>query len=170
MNHHLSDDLAQSLVDGLLPATLRGQCETHAAGCAECQVLVDSYRVLGDALADLDAPLPPPDFTDCVMERIATCDRVRAWERRLALGIVGFAACIALVFFAFAGVSAWAPALSRGSDRVGEAASAIILGANVLSPILRALRLQIALGCTAVGLPLLFALSRLVPRRAEAGA
>jgi len=170
MNHHLTDELAQSLVDGLLPVTLRGECESHAAGCAECQVLVESYRVLGDALADLDAPLPPPDFTDGVMERIAVRERVNAWERRLALGIVGAAACIALVIFAFAGASAWAPVLSRVSDRLGEAASAITLGANVLSPILRALRLQIALGCTAVGLPLLFALSRLVPRRAEVAA
>jgi hypothetical protein len=34
----------------------------------------------------------------------------------------------------------------------------------------RALRVQIALGCTALGLPLLYALSRLVPRRAEAAA
>src|ERR671934_237415 len=36
--------------------------------------------------------------------------------------------------------------------------------------LVRALRLQIALGCAALGLPLLFALSRLVPRRLEVSA
>jgi anti-sigma factor RsiW len=168
MSHHLTDELAQSLVDGLLPAALRDGCEAHVAACAECRIVVESYRALGDALAGLDAPLPPPDFTDAVMDRIEARERVHAWERRLALGIVGVAACAALAILAFVGASAWAPILSRVSDGVGDAARAFTLGASVLSPVLRALRLQIALGCAAVGLPLLFALSRLVPRRAEA--
>jgi anti-sigma factor RsiW len=170
MNGHLTDELAQSLVDGILPAATRDGCEAHLEGCAECQLLVESYRALDAALDDLDAPLPPPDFTDVVMARIDAGERVRAWERRLAIGIVGVAACVATVVLVLAGAAAWSPLISRFSDAVGRTATALSVGADVLSPLVRALRLQIAVGCTALGLPLLYALSRLVPRHATARA
>ncbi len=170
MTHHLSDELAQGLVDGLLAQGVQADCEAHAAGCARCQALVDSYRALGDALDGLDRPLPPPDFTDVVMERIEALERVRARERRLALGIAAAAVVCAATAFAVAGASAWAPALSRITGKLGGFAAAISVGSDVLSPVVRALRVQIALGCTALGLPLLYALSRLLPRRAEAAA
>jgi anti-sigma factor RsiW len=170
MMDHLSDELAQSLVDGLLPQATRAECQAHADRCESCRVLVESYVALAGALDDLEAPLPPPDFTDVVMERIEAHEQVRAWERRLAFGILGAAACAACLIFAYLGASAWAPVVSRISDVVGRAVMAASIGADVLAPLVRALRLQIALGCAAVGLPILFALSRLVPRRLEVSA
>jgi anti-sigma factor RsiW len=169
MNAHLTDELAQSLVDGLLPAGARAQCEAHVDACAECRLLVDSYVALAGALDDLAAPLPPPDFTDVVMQRIDARERARAWERKLAFGILGAAACAAFLIFALLGASAWAPMVSRVSDALGGAVRAAWVGADVVAPLVRALRIQIALGCAALGLPLLLALSRLVPSRAEAG-
>jgi anti-sigma factor RsiW len=164
MIDHLSDELAQSLVDGLLPAPMRAECQAHADRCDACRLLVESYVALGDALDGLDAPLPPPDFTDVVMQRIEAREQVRVWERRLAFGILGAAACAACLIFAYLGAGAWAPVV------VGRATTVASVGADVLAPLLRALRLQIALGCAALGLPLLFALSRLVPRRSEVSA
>ena len=170
MNPHLTDELAQDLVDGLLAQGRRTECEAHAAGCSACWTLVESYRALGDALDGLEAPSPPPDFTDTVMECIEARERMWARERRLAFGIAAVVALLAAAAFAFAGASAWAPAVSRISGKLGGLATVISVGSDVLSPVVRALRVQIALGCTALGLPLLYALSRLVPRRAEAAA
>ena len=167
MKSHLSDELAQTLVDGLLPERTRAECRAHLDLCESCRLLVDSYVALGDALDGLDAPLPPPDFTDVVMERIEAREQVRALERKLALGILGAAACAACLIFAYLGASAWAPMVSRVSDALGGAVRAASLGADVLAPLVRALRVEIALGCFALGLPLVFALSRLVPRRVE---
>jgi anti-sigma factor RsiW len=170
MKPHLTDEQAQSLVDGLLAERLRDAYEAHAGACAECRVLVESYRALGDALAGLDAPLPPPDFTDAVMARIDVREAARAWERRLALGILGAAACAAVVIFALLGANAWAPVFSRLSGGIRDAATAFSVGADVCAPLLRALRVQIALGSAALALPLFYALSRLAPRGAHATA
>jgi len=170
MNAHLTDELAQSLVDGLLPEQARAQHQAHVDGCASCRALVESYAALADALDDLDAPLPPPDFTDAVMERIAAVEQVRAWERKLAFGILGAASLVACAIFVYLGAGAWVPVVARISQGLGGAVRALAIGTDVLSPLVSALRLQIALGCAALGLPLLFALSRLVPNRAEAGA
>ena len=167
MNRHLTDELAQSFVEELLPEDVRARCEEHAEACPECRALVASYRALGDALADLDPAVPPPDFTDSVMARIEAVEGARAWERRLAFGIVGVAGACAAVLFAVAGASAWAPAVSRLSGRLGDVATLLAVGSAVASPIVNALRLQIAIGCAALAFPLLYALSRLVPWRAE---
>ena len=167
MNHHLTDELAQGLVEELLSEGARAACADHAAACPECRALVASYRALSDALADLDAPVPPPDFTDAVMARIEAEDEARAWDRRLALGIAAAAGISAAVIFAMAGASAWAPAVSRLSGKVGDLAVLLSVGSAVASPIVHALRFHIAIGCAALGLPLLYALSRLVPSRAE---
>jgi anti-sigma factor RsiW len=165
MKGHLSDELAQTLVDGLLPERTRAECRAHLDLCESCRLLVDSYVALGDALDGLDAPLPPPDFTDVVMERIDAREQVRAWERKLAFGILGAAACAACLIFAYLGASAWAPVVSRLSDALGSAARAVTIGEYVFAPLVRALRVEIALGCAALGLPLVLALWRLVPRR-----
>lgn len=170
MSAHLTDELAQSLVDGLLPERSRAEHQAHVDGCEACRALVESYAALADALDDLDAPLPPPDFTDCVMERIAVVEQVRAWERKLAFGILGAASLVACAIFAYLGAGAWVPLVARLSEGLGAAVRTLAIGSDVLSPLVRALRVEIALACAALGLPLLFALSRLVPRRAEVGA
>jgi anti-sigma factor RsiW len=170
MNSHLDDALAQGFVDGLVSAPERRACATHLAACPDCALLVDSYRALSEALEELPAPLPPAGFTRAVMEAVDQRERVRTWERRLALGILGTAACAALALFAVAGATAWAPAVSGLFDGLAPLVTALRVTSDVLRPVLAALRLEIAVGCAAVGLPLLFALSRLVPRGAEASA
>ncbi|HET9599821.1 MAG TPA: zf-HC2 domain-containing protein [Anaeromyxobacteraceae bacterium] len=170
MTRHLDDALAQGYVDGLLPGPDRAACADHLAGCADCALLVDSYRALTEALDDLDAPLPPAGFTQAVMAAVDERERAHAWERRLALGIVGVAACAAVALFAAAGASAWAPALSGFFDGLAPVVTLATVAADALRPVVGALRLQIAVACAAAALPLLFALSRLVPRGAEVSA
>jgi len=170
MKAHLTDEQAQSLVDGLLPEASRADCQAHADACPLCAAVVASYVALQGALDDLDAPLPPRDFTDVVMQRIDARERQRAWERRLAFGILGAAACAACLIFAYLGAGAWAPIVARVTDALGGVVRVVSIGSDVLAPLVRALRFEIALGCAALGLPLLLALSRLVPRGAEARA
>lgn len=170
MTPHLTDELAQRLVDGGLESGERDAAERHAACCAGCAALVDSYRFLGEALEGLDCPPPPPDFTQGVMARIDEREQARTWERRLALGILGVTAALATAAVASAGAGGWAPLLSSVSAHLRGLLGTLALVGSVLGPVVRALRLPIALGCTALALPLLFALSRLVPRPARAEA
>jgi anti-sigma factor RsiW len=170
MSGHLGDEQAQAFVDGLLGGAEREACRAHAAACADCQLLVDSYRALAAALEELEAPAPPAGFTAAVLQRIDVAEAQRAWERRLALGILGAAAGLAALLFALSGAGAWAPLAARLVDALGAAITTTTVVREVAAPLLHALRLQIVLGCAALGLPLLFALSRLVPRGAEATA
>ena len=168
MTSHLTDELAQAYVDRALSDSERARSAEHLAACQDCGLLVESYRALAVALDGLDAPAAPVGFTADVMERIALSERQGAFDRRLALGILGVATCLALILFALAGGASWAPALSGAADAVARLAGAASLAVDVAGPLLRALRLQIALACAARALPLLFALSRLVPRAAAA--
>ncbi len=170
MTPHLDDDRAQRLVDGLVTGPERDGCEAHLSACDDCALLVESYRALAGALAGLEAPLPPRDFTASVMARVDELELHRARERRLAGGILGAAIALAMIFFALAGASAWAPVLSRASDLAGSAAAAAALAVEVLGPVVRALRLQIGLACSALVLLFALALSQLVPGRAELAA
>ncbi len=85
-----------------------------------------------------------------------------------AVGIVGAAAAAAVALFALAGASAWAPVLSRGGAILADALLALRLGGDVLSPIVHALRLQIAAVAAASVLLLSVLLRPLVPARAHA--
>ncbi|BDG07632.1 anti-sigma factor [Anaeromyxobacter paludicola] len=172
MSHaHLTDETAQLLADGVLPPAEAAGPERHAAACEACAALVESYRALAAALeAELPAPPPPPGFTQGVMSRIAAVEEARAFERRLALGIAGVAALAAAALFALAGASAWAPVLSRGGSLLADGAEAIRIGGDVLSPILHALRLQIAVAAACAVLLVSLLLRPLVPARAAAPA
>lgn len=164
---HLSDELAQAFADRTLAGDLREECQLHLARCPECRVSVESYRALADALEGLEAPPPPADFTAVVMARIDDVERARAWERRLAVGVLAAVAGLAAIAMIVAGTGAWAPVITGAIARLGDLATAAAVASDVLSPLLRALRLQIAVACLVAGLPLALALSRLVPRRAH---
>ncbi|HTT70372.1 MAG TPA: anti-sigma factor [Anaeromyxobacteraceae bacterium] len=168
MTDHLSDAQAQGLADGTLADGKRNPCEAHASACPECGALVRSYCALCEALGELDRPTLPEEFTDAVMSRIQAMEEARSWDRRLAVGILLVSGTIAALIFLLAGANAWAPALSGLFGKLGELAGTLALGASVLGPLVRALRLELALGLIALALPLLFGLSRLVPRRVEA--
>jgi anti-sigma factor RsiW len=166
MTRHLTDEVAQAYVDRALTAEERARWAGHLDRCAECRLLVESYRALSAALDDLDIPAAPAGFTAAVMERIDLSERQRAWDRRLALGILGVATFLALVLLGVAGSAGWAPALAAAAGAFARATTAASLAVEVGAPLVRALRLQIAIGCGALVLPLLLALSRLVPRAA----
>jgi anti-sigma factor RsiW len=164
---HLTDEQAQLHLEGLLPADEAPAVSGHLRDCPECRALVLSFEALEQALSALPAAEPPADFTAGVMARIDDRERASARDRRVAfavLGVVGLGAAAAL---ALAGQGAWAPVLSGASARFAQALQALRISGDVLAPIVGALRVQIAAGCAALGLPLLFTLARLVPARSH---
>jgi anti-sigma factor RsiW len=164
---HLTDEQAQLHLEGLLPSDESPAVAAHLRACPACQALVLSFEALEQALSGLPADEPPADFTAGVMARIDERERAAARDRRVAfsvLAVVGMGAGMAL---ALAGQGAWAPVLSGASARLAQALQALRISGDVLSPVVGALRVQIALACAALGLPLLLALARLVPARSQ---
>ena len=162
---HLSDEQAQRHLEGILSGAAAAEVEEHLAACAGCQALVESYRALSEALDALAPAEPPADFTAGVLACIEARERSAARERRLALGILAGVAAAAAALFVVAGQGAWAPLLSRWSNSLVSATAALRIGSDVLDPLLRTLRAEIALACAVVGLPLLVAMRRLVASR-----
>jgi anti-sigma factor RsiW len=167
---HLDDERAQRLLEGLLPEPERAEADAHLAGCPGCRDLVASYRALSEALDGLPSEEPPSTFTAGVLARIERRERSAAWERRLALAILAAAAAAAAAFLAAGSQGAWAPTLSIWSGALVRTATALRIGADVAAPMLGALRIPIAACCAALGLPILFALGRLVPARQRGNA
>jgi len=64
---HFSDELAQAYVDGALSDREAERCSEHARTCAECRLLVESYRALASDLEALPSLEPELDFTRSVM-------------------------------------------------------------------------------------------------------
>lgn len=165
---HLTDAQAQRLGDGLLDAARDAGVEAHAAGCAECAALVESYRILGEALDGLPVPELPADFTAGVLERIEAAEVRVVRERRVAVAILAAAAAATCAALVAAGVGGLATEVSGWAGGLGEAARALRIGSGVLPGLVSALRIQLLLGAAAVALPLLVGLSRLMPaHRAE---
>ncbi len=165
---HLTDSQAQRLVDGMLSAAEAPAAERHAATCVECRATVETYRLLATALADLDVPPLPADFTDGVLARIDARELAVARERRHAVAILGVLAACTAAAFAFAGAAAWAPVFSSAAEVLGTAARAVKVGSSFVPHVLGALRLQIIVVAAALAVPLLVAIARLMPApRAE---
>lgn len=167
---HLSDERVQMHLEGLLPDGEDAVVSAHLESCQACQALVLSFQALEEALAGLPQGEPPADFTAGVMARIDERERSAARGRRVVasvLAVVGLATAGSL---ALAGQGGWAPALAEASSGVARALQALRISGDVLSPVVGALRLQIVIACAAMGLPLLFGLSRLVPARVSRAA
>ena len=160
---HLTDELAQRLVDGALDPAHGADVAEHAGTCAACGSLVESYRALGAALDGLDVPELPADFTGAVLARIDVAERTRARERWLALTILAGVTAAACAVFALAGAGAWSPVLTRLADALGAGVRVVRIGSGFVPELVSALRLPIVLAIAAVGIPLLLALARLVP-------
>jgi anti-sigma factor RsiW len=160
---HLTDAQAQRLVDGMLSPAEASLVERHAASCADCAATVETYRMLASALEDLEVPPLPADFTDGVLALVDARELAGRRERRHAIAIVGvLAACTALAF-AVAGAAAWAPVFSGVGEALGTAARAVRVGGTFVPHVLGAFRLQIIIAAAALAVPLLLALSRLMP-------
>lgn len=164
---HLTDAQAQDLVDGLVTAADAEALAAHVAGCPACEALVDSYQALCAALDALPLPELPDDFTRGVLARVDARERQRSRERRTAVAVVaGALAALAAAALA-AGARTWVPAVTHFADDLGATARALKLGADVLPPVLAALRLPIAAAAAAIAVPVLYALSRLTSPRTE---
>ncbi len=171
VHHHLDDERAQQLLDGLLLGPEAAEAREHVAGCDGCRTLLDSYRALARALDGLEAAEPPADFTEGVLARIGERERTAARERRAALLVLaGAAAAAAALLVAAGGPAAWVPVLSRAGDLLGAVATGLSVAADVLAPVVGALRLQVAAASAAAAVPLLVTLHRLSFRRAEVSA
>lgn len=166
-NVHLDDLSAQQYLDGDLAGAGRADAAAHLAGCPDCRLLVDSYRALTTALDDLEVLSPPVDFTAGVLRRIEQRERFAARERWLATAILAVVVAVGAGLLATTGAATMAPALSRLGDVVSSAATGLRVVFDVAEPILKALRLQIAVATAGAALPLLVALRRLAPRRSE---
>ena len=160
---HLTDALAQRLVDGQLSGAEAPEVERHVAGCAECQATVETYRLLASALDDLAVPDLPVDFTEGVLARIETAERAAARERRHAIAIFGGVVAAAALAFVVAGAAAWAPTVSRLADGFGSVAYALQVAGSFVPKVVSLLRFQIILAAAVLALPLLLALSQLMP-------
>lgn len=165
---HLDDERAQRLLDGLLPPPQAAAAEAHLAGCADCRLVVESYRALAAALDALETPVPPADFTDLVLDRIDALERAVSRERRLAAAILGGIFLLGAGLVAATGPASWAPLLTRTADLFGGLATGLRVAADVAGPVVRALRVEIAAAAAGAALPLLIALARLSTRRGNA--
>ncbi len=163
MTGHLTDAQAQRLLERALDPVGDAGAAEHAASCAECAVLVDSFRALDEALDGLPVPELPADFTAQVMARIDDAERAAARERRWAFGIAAAVLLVAGASLAAAGATGLGNAVSAVSEQLDLAARAVRLGAGVLPGLFSALRLQLLLATTLFSLPLIFGLSRLMP-------
>lgn len=160
---HLTDDRAQRLLDGVLPAADAAQAADHAASCPGCAALLESYRALSVALDALPGPDLPDDFTAGVLQRVEERERAVSRERRTALAVLGGITAALAAALLVGGNATWVPTAARLADQLGSLSQTVRLGAQVLTPVVSVLRLPIAAACAALCIPLLFALSRLIP-------
>jgi anti-sigma factor RsiW len=163
LTRHLSDAEAQRLVDGALSEADASELERHAAGCAACQASVATYRMLSAALDDLAVPDLPADFTEGVLARIEVNERAVARERSHAAAILAGVVLATVAAFFVAGASAWAPVVSSAAGVLGGGVRAFRIAAGFVPDVLGALRLQILLAAGVLAVPLLLALTRLMP-------
>lgn len=160
---HLTDAMAQRLVDGLLDPERDAGAEQHVEACAGCAALVESYRALETALEGLEIPELPMDFTSTVLARIDAAEAAHRRERRLAVSVLAGVLAVAVGTLLAAGAGGLATTVGGWADSLGPAAQALKLGRDVLPGLLSALRLPLLVGAAAVALPLLFGLTRLMP-------
>ncbi len=59
-------------VDGELPASCRGELESHLAGCPACRQQLAVLRRLAAGVRELPSPTPPPDFLRAVRATLAS--------------------------------------------------------------------------------------------------
>ncbi len=158
---HLSDTLAQQWVDGVLAAEDAARAAEHAASCADCAALAESYRALSLALDALPGPEVPDGFTAAVLSRVDERERAASRERRTAVAVLLAIALALAGALAVGGNGAWVPNAARLAEQLGALSGTVRIGAQVLTPVVTALRLPIAALCAVLALPLVFALSRL---------
>lgn len=167
---HIDPDRARRFLDGSLPEKERARAEKHVGSCADCQAVLERSMETGVDFSTLRHPLPPAGFTVQVLSRIDVRERERKAERGIALAVLVAATAGAAACFAAAGQPAWVSQLASWTRGVAEASYVLQVLGSVLPAIGRGLRVEIALFCAVLALPLLFAMSRLVPRQERVSA
>jgi len=160
---HLTEAQAQRLLERSLDPVADAGAAEHAASCDECAALVESFRALDDALDGLEVPELPADFTAQVMARIDDAERAAARERTWAFGLAAAVGLVGVLALVAAGATGLGNAVSTVSEQLDLAARAVRVAAGVLPGLLSALRLQLLLATTALSLPIMYGLSRLMP-------
>ena len=61
MNAHVSWDLMNDIVDGVLSPDERTTLEAHVADCAECRLQLAQLRSLARQATDVPESIAPPD-------------------------------------------------------------------------------------------------------------
>ena len=165
MSTHVPDDLLQRHVDGALSPTEGAAVEAHLATCPTCAALLAEYQELFGGLAALPQPLPPPDFAQAVLARVATYERDLARQRWVAGGTFAGSMALALLCFAAAGSHVWAHEMSAWSAAVVGMGRDLHVAVDVLGSLFAAVRLPLLAACAALSLPLLLVLYRALPER-----
>jgi anti-sigma factor RsiW len=169
---HLTDAMAQRVVDGVLAGAEAPEVMRHLAGCLDCQGLVASYEALSGALDGLAAPELPADFTEGVLALVDVRERAARRDRRLAAGIVLGAAAALVAVLALAGARSLVPAISGLAGEATEAIRAVRISSGILPTLVSAFRLPLLLATAVVAVPVLLGIARLIPSpqpaRAEA--
>ncbi len=167
---HLTDEEIQLHLDGAPGAGRGSEIEAHLEGCPDCQATLLSFEALSEALSSLPAGEAPADFTASVMARIDEREQARESDRRVAVTVLGAVALALTIAVAAAGQAAWAPAFSAASSAGVALLRTVRIGADILSPVLSALRLEILVVTALLGIALTLALSRLAapPRHGHA--
>ncbi len=102
--------LFEELFEGAGPAL------EHAATCADCSGLLEEHRQLEKDLSRIVDPLPPPDFLNQVMARVAAAPHPHRTELRSGAAVLGVSLSL---FFA----SVLGGKLSPGAMAVSVAAT-----------------------------------------------
>ena len=70
----------------------------HARGCPDCAAVLEEHRQLEKDLFRLMDPLPPADFTQKVMSKVASAPVPASTELKAGLGILVVSVCLFVTF------------------------------------------------------------------------
>lgn len=96
-------ELISSYIDGLASEDETAELIIHVASCEECSALLDAYTIVDSLFCEEEAA--PPELKDSVMAEIheLNASRPARKNKRIVLGFLGAAACLALVMFSIRG-------------------------------------------------------------------
>ena len=163
---HLSDELLQRHLDGVLSPAESEPVEAHLRECPDCAALRTEYQELFGGLSVLAPPPPPPPrFAEAVLARVIAHEREVARERWVALGTFAGSVALALACFAAAGSHVWAHEVTSWSAALIALSRELHVAVDVLGSLFAAVRLPLVATSAALSLPLLLVLYRALPER-----
>lgn len=140
----------------------------HAQSCPACAALLEEHRQLEKDLSRLADPLPPPDFVQLVMAKVARAPAPARAELKVGLLVLGLALALGVLSFLVGGGDAASAgvAVARALVRAREVAVALASGLEALS---RGAGWPLAVGLAGALLAALSVFRRLVGVRLSEG-